>query len=142
VILTRAEGRIPMPPGEQLRDLAAHGCTLVIFLSITRMTRIVRELRSAGYPKDTPVAVVYRVGWPDEKVIQGTLEDIARKVREAKITLQALILVGPAVNPALRQPEVIEQAGVASSHLYSEGYTHLYRRSRPTAAGKRTRSKS
>jgi precorrin-4/cobalt-precorrin-4 C11-methyltransferase len=142
VILTRAEGRIPMPPGEQLRDLAAHGCTLVIFLSITRMTRIVRELRSAGYPKDTPVAVVYRVGWPDEKVIQGTLEDIARKVREAKITLQALILVGPAVNPALRQPEVIEQAGVASSHLYSDGYTHLYRRSRPTAAGKRTRGKS
>jgi len=142
VILTRAEGRIPMPPGEQLRDLAAHGCTLVIFLSITRMARIVRELRSAGYPKDTPAAVVYRVGWPDEKVIQGTLEDIARKVREAKITLQALILVGQAVNPALRHPGVPQQDGGASSHLYSEAYTHLYRRSRSTIVGKRTRSKS
>jgi precorrin-4/cobalt-precorrin-4 C11-methyltransferase len=142
VILTRAEGRIPMPPGEQLRDLAAHGCTLVIFLSITRMTRIVRELRAAGYPKDTPAAVVYRVGWPDEKVIQGTLDDIAGKVREAKITLQALILVGRAVSPSLRLPAIAEQAAVASSHLYSDGYTHLYRSSRPTSAGKRTRGKS
>jgi len=142
VILTRAEGRIPMPPGEQLRDLAAHGCTLVIFLSITRMARIVRELRSAGYPKDTPAAVVYRVGWPDEKVIQGTLDDIAGKVREAKITLQALILVGRAVSPSLRQPAIAEQAAVASSHLYSDGYTHLYRSSRATSARKRTRGKS
>ena len=142
VILTRAEGRIPMPPGEQLRDLAAHGCTLVIFLSITRMARIVRELRSAGYPKDTPTAVVYRVGWPDEKVIQGTLDDIAGKVREAKITLQALILVGRAVSPSLRQPAIAEQAAVASSHLYSDGYTHLYRSSRATSARKRTRGKS
>jgi precorrin-4/cobalt-precorrin-4 C11-methyltransferase len=130
VIMTRAEGRVPMPPKEQLRDLAAHGCSLVIFLSITRMTRIVRELRAAGYPKDTPVAVVYRVGWPDEKVIRGTLTDIAAKVREAKINLQALILVGKAVDPALRNPDLSPSEEVASSHLYSEGYTHLYRRGR------------
>ncbi len=130
VILTRFEGRVPMPQGEQLRDLAAHGCTLVIFLSITRMYRIVRELRAAGYPKDTPVAVVYRVGWPDQKVIRGTLTDIVAKVREAKIALQALILVGKAVDPSLRQPKVAQEGEVASSHLYSESYTHLYRRSR------------
>jgi precorrin-4/cobalt-precorrin-4 C11-methyltransferase len=128
VIMTRAEGRVAMPPGEQLAGLAAHGCTLVIFLSITRMARIVRELRAAGYPKDTPVAVVYRVGWPDQQVIRGTLADIAAKVREAKITLQALILVGPALDPALAQPR---QPGEdrPTSHLYSEDYTHLYRRS-------------
>jgi len=134
VIMTRAEGRIPMPPGEQLRDLAAHGCTLVIFLSITRIHRIVRELRAAGYPKDTPVAVVYRVGWPEEKVIRGTLADIAAKVKEAKITLQALILVGKAVDPALRRPDGDGQMNAVVSHLYSEGYTHLYRRSRARAA--------
>jgi precorrin-4/cobalt-precorrin-4 C11-methyltransferase len=133
VIMTRAEGRVPMPPKEQLRDLAAHGCSLVIFLSITRMTRIVRELRAAGYPKDTPVAVVYRVGWPDEKVIRGTLTDIAAKVREAKINLQALILVGKAVDPALRNPDLPPSEEVASSHLYSEGYTHLYRLGRSRA---------
>ena len=129
VIMTRAEGRISMPPGEQLRDLAAHGCTLVIFLSITRTSRIVRELRSAGYPRETPVAVVYRVGWPDQQVIRGTLADIVAKVGEAKITLQALILVGQALDPSLRLPSPLEETP-AVSHLYSEGYTHQYRRSR------------
>jgi precorrin-4/cobalt-precorrin-4 C11-methyltransferase len=142
VIMTRAEGRIAMPPGEQLRDLAAHGCSLVIFLSITRMPRIVRELRAAGYPKDTPVAVVYRVGWPDEKVIRGTLIDIAAKVREAKINLQALILVGQAVNPALRNPDLSPWDEVASSHLYSEGYTHLYRQSHPRAKSAKAQARN
>jgi precorrin-4/cobalt-precorrin-4 C11-methyltransferase len=132
VIMTRAEGRVAMPPKEQLKDLAAHGCTLVIFLSITRTTRIVRELRAAGYSKNTPIAVVYRVGWPEEQIIRGTLSDIAAKVREAKITLQALILVGPALDPALRQPDQ-PGAGSATSHLYSADYTHRYRTSRTRA---------
>lgn len=128
VILTRAEGRVAMPPKEQLKDLAAHGCTLVIFMSITRITKIVREFRAAGYAKKTPVAVVYRVGWPDQLVLRGNLSDIATKVREAKITLQALILVGPALDPALRQPDQ-PGTGSATSHLYSADYTHQYRRS-------------
>lgn len=138
VIMTRAEGRVAMPPKEQLKDLAAHGCTLVIFLSITRTTRIVRELRAAGYSKDTPVAVVYRVGWPDQQVIRGTLSDISAKVREAKITLQALILVGKALDPALRQPDQ-PGAGSATSHLYSADYTHRYRRSRTNSKPGATR---
>ena len=129
VILTRMEGRVAMPEGEQLKDLAAHGCTMVIFLSITRMTKVVRELTSSGYTEDTPVAVVYRVGWPDELVIRGTLKDIAGKVRAAKITLQALIIVGDAVDPGL-------DAAGAVSHLYSSDYTHRYRKgSRPQASG-------
>ena len=140
VIMTRAEGRVSMPPKEQLRDLAAHGCSLIIFLSITRMTKIVRELRAAGYPKDTPVAVVYRVGWPEEKVIRGTLTDIAAQVRAAKITLQALVLVGPAVDPSLRNPDLSPDGEVASSHLYSQDYTHLYRRSRSRAKAASVRS--
>ena len=129
VIMTRAEGRVAMPPGEKLRNLASHGCTLVIFLSITRTARIVRELRAAGYPKETPVAVVYRVGWPDQQVIRGTLADIGGKVREAKISLQALILVGQALDPSLRQPNQPQETS-ATSHLYSADYTHRYRRSR------------
>ena len=129
VILTRMEGRVAMPPGEQLKDLAAHGCTLVIFLSITRMTKVVRELiSSGGYTEDTPVAVVYRVGWPDELVIRGTLKDIADKVRAAKITLQALIIVGDAVDPE-------QIAGGAVSHLYSADYPHRYRRGETAASG-------
>ena len=127
VILTRMVGRVAMPEGEQLKDLAVHGCTMVIFLSITRMTKVVRELTSSGYNEDTPVAVVYRVGWPDELVIRGTLKDIANKVRAAKITLQALIIVGDAVDPGL-------DAAGAVSHLYSADYTHLYRRGTGTQA--------
>jgi precorrin-4/cobalt-precorrin-4 C11-methyltransferase len=105
---------------------------MVIFLSITRMTKVVRELTSSGYTGDTPVAVVYRVGWPDELVIRGTLKDIADKVRAAKITLQALIIVGDAVDPGL-------DAAGAVSHLYSAEYTHLYRKSqsRTKPAGSR-----
>lgn len=125
VIMTRAEGRVPMPEGEKLVDLARHGSTLVIFLSVTRMFRIANQLRDAGYPANTPVAVAYRVGWPDQQVIRGTLADIAQKVRDAKITLQALIIVGKAVDPDLLNPDA-EPA--SSSHLYSDEYTHLYRR--------------
>jgi len=121
VIMTRMEGRVAMPEGEQLKDLAAHGCTMVIFLSITRMTKVVRELTSSGYTEDTPVAVVYRVGWSDELIIRGTLKDIAAKVRAAKITLQALIIVGDAVDPGMDR-------GGAVSHLYSADYTHRYRK--------------
>ena len=142
VIMTRLEGRVPMPDGEKLAALAAHGCSLVIFLSITRMTRLVRELRAAGYPKDTPVAVVYRVGWPEEKIIRGTLTDIAARVREAKITLQALVLVGRAVDPSLRSPHDTGENGVATSHLYSEGYTHLYRTARSRSGKSRSRRNS
>ena len=121
IIMTRMEGRVAMPEGEQLKDLAAHGCTMVIFLSITRMTKVVRELTSSGYTEDTPVAEVYRVGWSDELIIRGTLKDIAAKVRAAKITLQALIIVGDAVDPGMDR-------GGAVSHLYSADYTHRYRK--------------
>ncbi len=131
VIMTRAQGRIAMPPREQLRELAAHGCSLIIFLGITRMPRIVRELEAGGYPANTPAAIVYRVGWEDEQIIRGTLADIADKVREARITRQALIFVGDAVDPARRDPERLPPEEFASSHLYSGSYTHLFRRSRP-----------
>ena len=142
VIMTRAQGRVAMPPKEQLQDLAAHGATLVIFLGITRTTRIVRELRAAGYDRDTPVAVVYRVGWPDELIIRGKLTNIAAKVREAKITLQALIIVGKAVDPALRDPELTPAGEVATSHLYSDTYTHLYRNAKSRARSRSPRSRS
>ena len=94
------------------------------------MTRVVRQLTQAGYPKSTPVAVVYRVGWPDEKVIRGTLTDIAKKVREAKITLQALIMVGNVVDPDINRTGRDDDGQVAVSHLYSQDYTHLYRKGR------------
>jgi precorrin-4 C11-methyltransferase len=120
VILTRISGRAsPVPEGESLRSLAEHGTSLVLFLSITHMLRVVRELIAGGYPPETPVAAVYRVSWPDEAVIEGTLADIRAKVRAAGWTRQALILVGPAL--------ATERDG-QRSRLYSGDYTHLFRK--------------
>ena len=128
IIFTRLEGRVSMPEGEKLRDLASHGCTLVLFLSVTRMSRVVRELIAGGYASDTPVAVVYRVDWPEQQVIRGTLEDIAAKVKASGITLQALVMVGAAFDPNILSVE--DARDLATSHLYSSDYTHLYRRSK------------
>ena len=134
VIFTRLEGRVAMPEGEKMADLARHGATLVIFLSITRINGLVRQLLEGAYTDETPVAVVYRVGWPDEQIIRGTLADIGPKVKEAGITLQALVLVGDALDPNICRPE--EVAAVASSHLYSDDYTHIYRRAKGFERGR------
>ncbi|MCS6827712.1 MAG: precorrin-4 C(11)-methyltransferase [Caldilinea sp.] len=129
VILTRAAGRVPMPAGEQLRDLAAHGATLAIHLSVTRIRQVVEELLAGGaYGPATPVAVVHRVTWPDESYVLGTLADIADKVRAAGYTRQALILVSPALDPALKRT-----GQGAASHLYDKHYTHRFRKAaKPT----------
>ena len=95
-----------------------------ISASLTRRIK----LPFRDYTEETPVAVVYRVGWPDEQIIRGTLADIAPKVKESGITLQALVLVGDAFAEDILDPEDVK--AVASSHLYSSDYTHLYRRSK------------
>lgn len=123
VIFTRISSRTPMPLGEELRHLAAHGASLAIYLSITRIQQVVEELLAGGaYTRDTPVAVLHRVSWPDESIIDGTLGDIVAKVKSAGFTRQALILVSPALNPALKR------TGQATSRLYHRAYTHRFRR--------------
>lgn len=130
VIFTRQSGRTHVPEREQLRLLAAHGSSLVLFLSVALIDRVVAELRAGGYPEETPVAVVYRATWADECILRGTLADIAAQVKAARLQLQALILVGAALDPALR--------GVASlrSNLYNPAYSHR-RRKRDAADGER-----
>ena len=124
IILTRAAGRVAMPPGEGLRELAAHGTSLAILLSVTRMRQVVDELLAGGaYTPETPVAVLHKVTWPDESMVVGTLADIAAKVRAAGYTRHAIIMVGPALDPALKS-----RAGQAASHLYDKRYTHRFRR--------------
>jgi len=125
VIVTRMEGRTPVPDGEKLRDLAAHQATLVLFLSITLLGNVVRELQAGGYSKDTPIAVVYKATWPDQVVVSGTLEDIAEKVREARINSQSIIIVGKVLHPS-----VIEGEEDYRSKLYDENFTHSYRKGR------------
>jgi precorrin-4/cobalt-precorrin-4 C11-methyltransferase len=119
VILTRAAGRTPVPEGEALSDLARHGATLVIYLSIKLIDAVVAELTPA-YGPETPVVVAYRVSWPDQRIICGTLASIVDLVKEAGIERQALILVGPALGARQGQMQ-------ARSKLYDESFSHGFR---------------
>ena len=123
IILTRtAMKSSPMPAGEELESLARTRATLAIHLSI-RNLREVRRALEPHYGADCPVAVVYRVGWPDQKILRGTLADIAGQVRAEKITRTALILIGPA----------LDAHGFRDSALYDGGHAHILRPVRRTA---------
>lgn len=126
VIFTRLPGRTVAVEGERLRDLATHGATMAIFLSVTAIERVVEELRAGGYPPDTPAAVVYRATWPDEVVLRGTLTDIGPLAREAGLKRQAIILVGRALDPAIRRLGADRR-----SRLYSAGHAHVFRPDSP-----------
>lgn len=122
VILTRLAGRTPVPETEGLRSLAAHQATLVIYLSVQNIDKVISEV-SSSYPPETPVVVAYRVGWPDELFLQGTLGDIVQKVSAAGIRRQAIILIG----------KVFGEVGKGESKrskLYDESFSHGFRKSR------------
>ena len=93
VILSRLEGRTPVPEKEKILSLAKHHATMIIFLSVGKIEVLV-QLMSESYEKDTPVAVVYKASWPEETIIYGTLETIADKAKAAGITKTALVIVG------------------------------------------------
>lgn len=93
VILTRMEGRTPVPPKEKLLSLAEHNATMIIFLSVGMIEELAETLKKA-YKETTPVAVVYKATWPDEKIVRGNLTNIAARVKEAGITKTALTVVG------------------------------------------------
>lgn len=116
VILTRMEGRTPMPEGEKLRDLAAHRATMVIFLSVGMVEEMTRTLAEA-YGEDTPAAAVYKASWEDEKIVRGTLKDLAWRVKEAGIKKTALILVGDFLGEDYEL-----------SKLYDSHFSHEYRK--------------
>lgn len=93
IILTRISGRTPVPEKEELRKLASHRASMAIFLSVQKIGEVVDELLTA-YSEDTPIAIVYRATWDDQKIVKGTLKNIESKVKEAGINRQAQILVG------------------------------------------------
>ena len=129
VILTRTSVRASdMPPGEELAELARSRATLAVHLSVNNMARVVRDL-APHYGEDCPVAVAYRVSWPDELILRGTLADIRDKVKEAGITRTALILVGPVLGDA---------AAFENSKLYDATHHHVLRpRDRTRGQGSR-----
>lgn len=94
VILTRMEGRTPVPEKEQIESFAAHGATMVIFLSAGQLPRLSERLIAGGYAPDTPAAIVYKATWPDEKVVRTTVGELAAAGAREGITKTALITVG------------------------------------------------
>jgi precorrin-4/cobalt-precorrin-4 C11-methyltransferase len=126
VILTRAEGRTPMPPREKLDRLASHGATLCLFLSITLLRDVIAAL-VPSYGADCPVAVVHKASCPDQQIVLGTLTDIREKVRAAGIKSQSMILVG----------RVLTATDFADSKLYDPGFSHRFRRAVQPASSAR-----
>lgn len=115
IILTRMEGRTPMPEKESIEAFAKHQATMVIFLSANRIEELVEQLQTS-YPVDTPIALVYKASWPEEKIIQGNLGNIAELVRKANITKTGLIVVGRFLGDQY-----------ALSKLYDKHFSHEYR---------------
>lgn len=115
IILTRTSGRTPMPEEQDLDLLARTHSTLCIFLSTHKMREVAQQL-THHYGASCPIALVYRASWPDQQIIEGTLEDIADKVAAAGISKTAMIVVGRAL-----------ARDIAPSKLYDPAFTHEYR---------------
>ena len=105
LILTRAEGRTPVPEFEKLRDLASHHCTIALFLSATLTKKIVKELQAAGWKDETPVAVIQRASWPDQKIVRTTLVNLDEDMRKNGIRKHAMILAGWALDPNIHDKD-------------------------------------
>lgn len=120
VIVTRPEGRTPLTRADNLVELARHGATMAIFLGVQSIEAVAEKLQLGGYSLDTPVAVVYKASWPEQKIIRGTLADIAEKVRAEGVRSTALILVG----------EALEPKSYDRSKLYDPEFSHTFRRGR------------
>ena len=116
VIITRMEGRTPMPEKEKLSMLASHGATMCIFLSVQMIDKVAAELIEGGYDKTTPVAIVVKASWSDQRIIRGTLETIADVVAEEGVIRQAMIVVSRVLD-----------TDYELSKLYDKGFAHMYR---------------
>ena len=115
IILTRGEGRTPMPEKEQLHLLARSQSTMCIFLSAAIVDDVQRELLQE-YPEDTPVAACYHLTWPDQRICRGVLRDLAKMVHDNHLTLTTMLVVGEAID---------NRRGLSA--LYDKHFTHLFR---------------
>lgn len=127
VIITRPPGRTPVSKSENLKELAKHGATMIIFLGIKQIRKLCKELEEGGYPKTTPVAVLHKVTWPEEAILRGTLRNIASKVERSKISKTAIVIVG----------RILAESGYKPSKLYDPAFTHMYRKGGVTQRSKK-----
>lgn len=126
VVITRMAGRTPVPDRESIGKFAAHGSTMVIFLSAGMTGKLSEELMKGGYPGDTPAAIVYKATWPDEKVVRCTLAALKETADREGIHKTALIVVG----------NTVSQTGYERSKLYDPAFTTGFRVGREDARGK------
>jgi precorrin-4/cobalt-precorrin-4 C11-methyltransferase len=120
IIITRAEFRTPVPDREKISELSKHGATMAFYLSVHLLDKIIEELLKGGvYNSETPVAIVYKATWKEEKILKGTLETISKKVKEERIVKTALIIVGDVISPKTYE----------FSKVYDSQFTHGFRRS-------------
>lgn len=117
VILTRLEGRTPVPVSESLEKLASHKASMAIFLSVQMIHDVIEKLKEGYEDENTPVAVVYKASWDDEKVIYGSLKDIEQKVKSQKIDKMSQILVGNFLGDRYEK-----------SKLYDKTFSHKFRK--------------
>lgn len=116
VILTRMEGRTPVPEKESIQSLATHRASMAIFLSVSMVTQLSRLLVEGGYGPDTPAAIVYKATWPDERIFRTTVGELAETAAREGISRTALILVGDFLKGEFQR-----------SLLYDGGFSHMYR---------------
>ena len=119
VILTRMEGRTPVPESERIEALAAHGASMAVFLSAGKLAELSQRLEAGGYAPDTPAAIVYKASWPDEKIVRTTVSGLAEAADRAQITKTALIVVGRFLG-----------GGYERSRLYDPSFTTGFREGR------------
>lgn len=117
LIVTRMEGRTPVPAGEKLRLMASHGCTMALFLSAGLLEGAQEELLAGGYGPDTPAAIVYRATWPDEATYHCTVGTLAQCARENGITHTALVTIGGFLGGTYER-----------SRLYDPTFSHGFRK--------------
>ena len=122
IIVTRAESRTKVPKREKISELAKHKATLIFYLSVQLISSLVTEAVAGGYKKTTPVAVVYKASWKDQKIVKGTLENIAKKIRDEKITRTAIVIIS----------DVIDSKTYEYSKLYDKKFSHGYRKAKKT----------
>lgn len=120
VIISRMAGRTPVPDRESIRSLAAHGATMVLFLSAGMLNALVLELIEGGYAEDTPAAVVYKASWPDQIVLRGSVGTIAALAAARGIMSTALVLVGGFLGDDYEL-----------SRLYDASFSHGFREAKP-----------
>lgn len=119
VIITRMEGRTPVPSKESIQSFAAHHATMVVFLSTGMLEELSRRLIEGGYEADTPAAIVYKATWPDEKKFICTVGTLAQTAAENNITKTALMIIG----------DVVKASNYERSKLYDPTFTTEFRES-------------